>query len=386
MCATPAAPAVPGQGRLIPRAVLDVRRAAALAAEAAPRRPEDHREDEPEGADDHQDHADRLQLEALHRGVDRPGEDGADCDEKDAHSKTHSEPPVSGGCVLRGPGMSGSVGKRSRHGIGYGLCRLAAVRRGSIVRITIYGVLAGVLASLVAVLVPWLPTSASEEMDRIEFTFWFTTVICIGVFAVVAAAIVYSVLKFRVQPEDDSDGPPIHGHTGLEIVWTAIPAVLVTAISIVSAIVLAKNDDAGPNPIRIAVTAQQFAWEFEYPGESKVTSGQLVLPVDRAVKLTLRSLDVIHSFWVPEFGQKSDAVPGIETTLVITPTRIGSYSLVCTELCGLGHATMRAQVRVVEQAEYEEFLAGAGDAPGSDENSGEAVFTTAGCGGPHPFA
>ena len=259
------------------------------------------------------------------------------------------------------------------------------MRRGSIVRITIYGVLAGILASLVAVLVPWLPTSASEEMDRIEFTFWFTTVICIGVFAVVAAAIVYSVLKFRVQPEDESDGPPIHGHTGLEIVWTAIPAVLVTAISIVSAVVLAKNDDTGPNPLRIAVTAQQFAWEFEYPGDSKVTSGQLVLPVNRAVKLTLRSLDVIHSFWVPEFGQKSDAVPGIETTLVITPTRTGEYSIVCTELCGLGHATMRAPVRVVDQAEYTEFLAGSGDAPGSDENSGEAVFTTAGCGGCHAF-
>ena len=259
------------------------------------------------------------------------------------------------------------------------------MRRGSIVRITIYGVLAGILASLVAVLVPWLPTSASEEMDRIEFTFWFTTVICIGVFAVVAAAIVYSVLKFRAQPEDDSDGPPIHGHTGLEIVWTAIPAVLVTAISIVSAVVLAKNDDTGPNPLRIAVTAQQFAWEFEYPGDSKVTSGQLVLPVNRAVKLTLRSLDVIHSFWVPEFGQKSDAVPGIETTLVITPTRTGEYSIVCTELCGLGHATMRAPVRVVDQAEYTEFLAGSGDAPGSDENSGEAVFTTAGCGGCHAF-
>ena len=202
------------------------------------------------------------------------------------------------------------------------------MRRGSIVRITIYGVLAGIVASLIAVLVPWLPTSASEEMDRIEFTFWFTTIICIGVFAVVAAAIIYSVLKFRAQPEDDTDGPPIHGHTGLEIVWTAIPAILVTAISVVSAVVLAKNDNTGPNPLRIAVTAQQFAWKFEYGGERKVVSGQLVLPVDRAVKLTLRSLDVIHSFWVPEFGQKSDAVPGIETTLTITPTRIGNYSIV----------------------------------------------------------
>jgi cytochrome c oxidase subunit II len=257
------------------------------------------------------------------------------------------------------------------------------VRRGSIVRITIYGVLAGILASVVAVLVPWLPTSASEEMDRIEFTFWFTTVICIAVFSVVAAAIVYSVLKFRVQPEDESDGPPIHGHTGLEIVWTAIPAVLVTAISLVSAIVLAKNDDAGPNPLRIAVTAQQFAWKFEYPGGSKVVSGQLVLPVDRPVKLTLHSLDVIHSFWVPEFGQKSDAVPGIETTLVITPTRTGEFALMCTELCGLGHATMRAHVRVVQRPAYERFLADASG--GGDENSGETIFTTAGCGGCHAF-
>ena len=259
------------------------------------------------------------------------------------------------------------------------------MRRGSIVRITIYGVLAGILASLVAVLVPWLPTSASEEMDRIEFTFWFTTIICIAVFAVVAAAIMYSVLKFRAPPEDDADGPPIHGHTGLEIVWTAIPAVLVTAISVVSAIVLAKNDDAGPNPIRIAVTAQQFAWKFEYPGDQKLTSGQLVLPVNEPVKLTLRSLDVIHAFWVPEFGQKSDAVPGIETTLVITPNRKGEFSIVCTELCGLGHSTMRGAVRVVDRAEYERFLTAAPGAPGGDDASGESVFTTAGCGGCHEF-
>ncbi len=257
------------------------------------------------------------------------------------------------------------------------------MRRGSIVRISIYGVLAGILASTVAVLVPWLPTSASEEMDRIEFTFWFTTVICIAVFSVVAAAIVYSVLNFRVQPEDESDGPPIHGHTGLEIVWTAIPAVLVTAISVVSAVVLAKNDDAGPNPLRIAVTAQQFAWKFEYPGKSQVTSGQLVLPVDVPAKLTLNSVDVIHSFWVPEFGQKSDAVPGIETTLVITPNRTGQFALMCTELCGLGHSTMRAHVRVVTRADYDRFLTNA--SAGASKNPGKAAFTTAGCGSCHTF-
>ena len=204
-------------------------------------------------------------------------------------------------------------------------------------------------------LVPWLPTSASEEIDRIEFVFWFMTVICIGVFAVVAAAILYSVLKFRAAPDDDSDGPPIHGHTGLEIVWTAVPAVLVTAISIVSAIVLAQNDDAGPNPLRIDVTAQQFAWKFEYPGDeqARLRASSCCRSTGRS-KLTLHALDVIHSFWVPEFGQKQDAVPGIETTLVITPTRIGNYPVICTELCGLGHATMRAPVRVVDQARVRE--------------------------------
>ena len=259
------------------------------------------------------------------------------------------------------------------------------MRRGSIVRITVYGVVAGILASLVAVLIPWLPTSASEEMDRIVFAFWFTTSICIAVFAIVAAVIVYSVLKFRAAPDDDSDGPPIHGHTGLEIWWTAIPAVLVTAISVMSAIVLAKNDDAGDNPLRIAVTAQQFAWRFEYPGDDPVTSGTLVLPVNQSVKLTLRSLDVIHAFWVPEMGQKSDVVPGIETTLVITPTRIGEYAIVCTELCGLGHATMRGPVRVVERSEYDAFLADAAAGEGGDDNDPETIFTTAGCGGCHAF-
>ena len=266
------------------------------------------------------------------------------------------------------------------------------MRRGSIVRMVIYGVLAGTVASLIAVLVPWLPTSASEEMDRITFTFWFTTVICIGIFAIVAAIIMYCVLKFRAAPDDERDGPPVHGHTGLEIAWTAVPAVLVTAISVVSAIVLAQNDDPGSDPLRISVTAQQFAWSFEYPGEGeqRLRSGELVLPVGRKVLLTMNAQDVIHSFWVPEFGQKKDAVPGIDTTLVITPKRIGSFSVVCTELCGLGHATMRAPVSVVSREDYDAYLARLASPPGGGggqqgAETGEQVFNAAGCGGCHAF-
>ena len=119
----------------------------------------------------------------------------------------------------------------------------------------------------------------------------------------------------------------------------------------------------------------------------KVVSGELVLPVDRAVKLTLHSLDVIHSFWVPEFGQKSDAVPGIETTLVITPTKVGEYALVCTELCGLGHATMRGS-RARRRARRLRRVPrgrGAGRRWRRWRRDGRAIFASAGCGGCHAF-
>ena len=113
------------------------------------------------------------------------------------------------------------------------------MRRGSVVRIALVGVLVGVVVALVAVLIDWLPDPASEEMERIEFVYWFATVISIAIFALVAAVILYSVVRFRAAPDDDSDGPPIHGHTGLEIAWTAVPTLLVTSIAVVSAIVLA---------------------------------------------------------------------------------------------------------------------------------------------------
>src|SRR5882724_4456473 len=139
------------------------------------------------------------------------------------------------------------------------------MRRGSIASLLGIGVVAGGVAAAIALGFKWIPTPASDEAQRISDLFWFVIVICIVIFALVVAVIVYSVTHFRAAPDDDSDGPPIHGHTGLEIWWTLIPTVLVTAIGIVSAVVLARNDAAGSNPLRIDVTAQQFAWSFSYP-------------------------------------------------------------------------------------------------------------------------
>jgi cytochrome c oxidase subunit 2 len=226
------------------------------------------------------------------------------------------------------------------------------VRRGSIVQLVLIGVVAGGVASALALIPNWLPPAASREAGRIDFVFWFVTGICIFVFAIVAAVTVMAVWKFRAKPDDDTDGPPIHGHTGLEIVWTAIPTVLVTAIAIVSAIVLAKDDAAGSNPLRIEVTAQQFAWTFTYPQYGDKKSAVLRLPVDRSTVLTMTAKDVLHSFWVPEFRQKQDLVPGLHPTLHITPNVIGSYPVVCTELCGLGHALMRSRAVVMKPEDF----------------------------------
>ncbi len=257
------------------------------------------------------------------------------------------------------------------------------MRRGSIFQLAGIAVVAATITSLIAYFVPWLPRPAGKEADRIHFVYWFTTIICIAVFSVVAAVLTYSVLHFRARPDDDSDGPPIHGHTQLEIVWTAIPAVLVTAISIVSAIVLAQNSKAGANPLVVKVVAQQFAWQFTYPDGK--TYGSLTLPKGRHVKLDITSKegDVIHSFWVPEFSQKQDAVPGQHNFLVITPTRTGTFPVICTELCGLGHALMRSHATVLEAAAFDTWLKGGGQAAGGPP--GLAVFQAQGCGGCHTF-
>jgi cytochrome c oxidase subunit 2 len=229
------------------------------------------------------------------------------------------------------------------------------VRKG-IVQLVAIGVVIGVATALVAVLFQWLPTSASEEFDRIQAIYWFATWMSVVIFALVAAVVVYSVWKWRVPPDDDAEGPPIHGHTGLEIVWTAVPAILVIILGIVSAIVLSENGQAKDNQLQVTAIGQQFAWRFEYPEHGDFQSGELVLPVDRQAKFTMEAVDVIHSFWVPEFGQKMDAVPGIETTILVTPTKTGEYAVVCAELCGLGHATMRAKARVVTEAEFEAWI------------------------------
>jgi len=246
------------------------------------------------------------------------------------------------------------------------------VRWSQIVQLAVVAAIVAAATTVVAVVIPWLPPSAAEQRDRIDFTFWLATGICIFIFAVVVSVILFSIVKFRARPDDDTDGPPIHGNTGLEIAWTAVPALLVTTIAIAASIVLTQNSNAGSNPLRVNVTAQQFAWQFEYANGpaagTEVTT--LRLPRGRTVDLSMRSKDVIHSFWVPEFGQKMDLLPWPDhpvpageqlksfehpTKLPITPTKVGTFSIICTELCGLGHSLMRSKVIVMPAAAFDRW-------------------------------
>src|SRR6266704_1167790 len=149
------------------------------------------------------------------------------------------------------------------------------MRRGSIVALLGIGLIAGGVATAVALVPTWLPKDASREAGRIDFVFWF-------VIAIFAAVMIYAILRFRVRPDDHEDGPPVHGHTGLEITWTAIPFVLVTAIAIASAIVLSRNDAEAGNTLHINATAQQFSWTFSYPDANNATSPVLRLPEGRS--------------------------------------------------------------------------------------------------------
>jgi len=256
------------------------------------------------------------------------------------------------------------------------------LRRGAIVALISIALVVAAITTAIAYFVDWLPEQASEERQGIDLVFWVTVAICIFFFAVVAAVSIYSGVKFRVRPDDESDGPPIHGHTGLEIMWTAIPTLCVTVIAVLSAVVLAQNDSPKGEPLRVEVLAQQYAWQFTYPDQGGIKATNLYVPIDRSTKLVLRARDVLHSFWVPEFGQKQDAVPGIVTTLVITPTKTGEYRVICTELCGLGHALMRTRAIVLSQADFDAWAreqpqggGSAGGGGGGGEIDAKGIFT-----------
>jgi cytochrome c oxidase subunit 2 len=230
--------------------------------------------------------------------------------------------------------------------------------------------------SLVMVNINWLGTVGSEQKEQIVTLLNVMIVLSSLVFSVVMVMMFYAIWKYRAKPGDESDGEPIHGNTRLEIIWTVIPTIIVIFGGVYSTVILndieAKADD-GP-VMEVDVTAQQFEWRFDYPDQG-VTSNELHVPSGTQLELHLNALDVLHSFWVPEWGVKRDLVPGadlpggddIDSTVRVTPDLPGVYSVVCTELCGWGHATMRAAAVVEDnQADFDAWAKTQPKIPGDD--------------------
>jgi cytochrome c oxidase subunit II len=203
-----------------------------------------------------------------------------------------------------------------------------------------------------------LPDQASVQAQFIDGLFSIHFYAIVILFALIVGLIVFSMVVFRRKPGDATDAAHVEGSTNLEAIWTIVPLIAVLIIAFIGADVLGKVERPEPRPLEVRVVSSQWAWSFEYL-DYGIISPELVLPVDRQALLLLSSRDVIHSFWVPEFRVKQDALPGGEEMvrpLRITPTQTGNYKVLCAELCGLGHAEMRADVRVVTQGEFDEWV------------------------------
>lgn len=271
----------------------------------------------------------------------------------------------------------------------------------------VVGVIVSAIGIALGLAIDWFPTAASTQAHEIDTVYDVLIIVSVPFFVLTCVVVLFSVLNFRMRPgQEDLDGPPIHGNTRLEVVWTAVPALILISLCTYAYVVLRdieRKPARAANEMKIGVTGQQFAWSFDYPkamtGGKRLTTTELVLPKGRSVSFQIHAKDVLHDFWVPAFRIKEDAVPGTVTHYRVTPSRTGTFPIVCAELCGLGHSVMRSRVRVVSDGEFSAWLkrqtapSAAASAAGSASSgtalaaAGKQVFTGgAGCGSCHTLA
>jgi cytochrome c oxidase subunit II len=283
----------------------------------------------------------------------------------------------------------------------------------------LWTLLAGIVITLVSFWVGqnngWMPAEASIQAPLVDQLFNVMVTIGTALFIIVQGAIIYAMIKFRKPEGDETDGSPIEGNVPLEILWTAIPAVIVVGLGVYSVEVYqemggftagsagmaahahhhdpAKNGTmamhqpapsgmmgsaiAAPAPpllvattygmgepgdfanqaadVVVNVTGMQFAWLFEYPDQG-VTSGELHVPIGKRVQLRMKAIDVLHAFWVPQFRLKQDVMPGLDSELQFTANKLGTFPVFCAELCGSYHGSMRTQTVVETPEAYEKWL------------------------------
>lgn len=231
--------------------------------------------------------------------------------------------------------------------------------RRTLGQMVVVGVIASAIGIALGLWIDWFPAQASTQAKEID-TLWDVLIIAsVPVFVLVMVVVGTAIIKFRQRPgEELKDGPPTHGNTRLEVIWTALPAIIIVGLVIYAWQVLETIDEKPSSEMVVVVTGQQFTWTFEYPqpGGKPVRTNQLYVPQGQSIEFKIKSVDVIHDFWVPAFRIKMDAVPGITGSYRITPTRTGDYAIVCAELCGLGHSTMRQTAHVLSRERFDAWM------------------------------
>jgi cytochrome c oxidase subunit 2 len=262
--------------------------------------------------------------------------------------------------------------------------RPAREARAHVGRLVGIGLIASALGIALALVIDWFPPAASTQAGPVDTLWDVLLIVSVPIFVLVVTVVLYSVYRWRMRPgEELIDGPPIHGNTRLEVLWTAVPAILLVCLCTYAFVVLTDIEEAKADSMEVRVVGQQFAWTYFYrDGGKELSSDVLYLPVNRPVHFTIQSKDVIHDFWVPAFRIKRDAVRGINGEIRVTPNRTGTFPVVCAELCGLGHAAMRSTVHVVSPQQFRTWLSklrssGAAAAGGGAAGGGGATTTNA---------
>ncbi len=234
-------------------------------------------------------------------------------------------------------------------------------RRSSMRHLIIAGLLVVAVTALLILglgQVRLLPEQASAQAIPIDQLFDLEFKVIAFLFSLIVVFMLYSILVFRRKKGDVSDARHVEGNTRLEVAWTIAPLITVLFFAYLGGDALAETMRADPKALEIKVIGQQWAWRFEYPDYGIVTD-TLMMPVNQQSILKLSSNDVVHSFWVPEFRVKQDALPGgneFVRDLRVTPTLTGDYKVRCAELCGLQHATMESPVKVVSREDFEAWV------------------------------
>jgi cytochrome c oxidase subunit 2 len=220
--------------------------------------------------------------------------------------------------------------------------------------------------------------TVTPKGDAIVDLFVLEIVLATLVVAAVTAVTVFAMVRFRDRP-GAPEPPQIHGNTRLELAWTAAPALLLLVLYILTVRTMATVEAQPENELRVRVIAHQWWWEFEYPDLGVVTANELQVPVGQPVRLELESADVVHNYWIPQFGWKKDNTPNHVVPIHVTVDQPGVYDGSCNEFCGVQHAWMRVRAIATPPEQFQAWVARNQQPAQSNAARGQQVFQNNTC-------